>query len=77
MQRVSSKLRVSLGVALALFAVAKASANTTDTTDDSPQQPATVDYTTSEAGNPFVDGWYADPDTAICKHEIPSIPMVS
>ncbi|KAK5992338.1 Arabinoxylan arabinofuranohydrolase-like protein [Cladobotryum mycophilum] len=21
------------------------------------------DYTTSEAGNPFVDGWYADPDT--------------
>jgi hypothetical protein len=77
MQRVSSKLRVSLGVALALFAVAKASANTTDTTDGSPQQPATVDYTTSEAGNPFVDGWYADPDTAICKHEIPSIPMVS
>ncbi|KAI1470049.1 glycoside hydrolase family 43 protein [Daldinia caldariorum] len=23
------------------------------------------DYTTSEAGNPFVDGWYADPDTEI------------
>ncbi|KAI1147516.1 glycosyl hydrolase [Nemania diffusa] len=22
-----------------------------------------LDYTTSEAGNPFVDGWYADPDT--------------
>ncbi|MEV5433234.1 family 43 glycosylhydrolase [Streptomyces sp. NPDC052701] len=22
-------------------------------------------YTTSEAGNPFVDGWYADPDTEI------------
>lgn len=26
--------------------------------------PSTVpDYTTSEAGNPFIDGWYADPDT--------------
>ncbi|KAH6609555.1 glycoside hydrolase [Trichoderma cornu-damae] len=24
---------------------------------------ATPDFTTSEAGNPFVDGWYADPDT--------------
>jgi hypothetical protein len=23
------------------------------------------DYSTSEAGNPFVDGWYADPDVAI------------
>lgn len=26
---------------------------------------ATPDYSTSEAGNPFVDGWYADPDTEI------------
>ncbi|KAI5866541.1 carbohydrate-binding module family 66 protein [Durotheca rogersii] len=26
---------------------------------------AVPDYTTSEAGNPFVEGWYADPDTAI------------
>ena len=24
---------------------------------------AVPDYTTSEAGNPFVEGWYADPDT--------------
>ncbi|KAF1968027.1 endo-1,4-beta-xylanase D [Bimuria novae-zelandiae CBS 107.79] len=24
-----------------------------------------LNYTTSEAGNPIVDGWYADPDTAI------------
>ncbi|PRY44923.1 family 43 glycosylhydrolase [Umezawaea tangerina] len=23
------------------------------------------DYSTSEAGNPFVDGWYADPDVAV------------
>jgi len=23
------------------------------------------DFTTSEAGNPFIDGWYADPDTEI------------
>ncbi|KUI53470.1 Xylosidase/arabinosidase [Cytospora mali] len=28
-------------------------------------QAAILDYTTSEAGNPFVDGWYADPDTEI------------
>ncbi|KAI0408265.1 putative glycosyl hydrolase [Xylaria palmicola] len=26
---------------------------------------ATLDYTTSEAGNPFVGGWYADPSSAI------------
>ncbi|KAI1430037.1 glycosyl hydrolase [Xylaria sp. FL1777] len=26
-------------------------------------RPASLDYSTSEAGNPFVDGWYADPDT--------------
>lgn len=24
---------------------------------------STLDYATSEAGNPFIDGWYADPDT--------------
>ncbi|RYO83941.1 hypothetical protein DL762_005897 [Monosporascus cannonballus] len=24
---------------------------------------AVLDYTTAEAGNPFVEGWYADPDT--------------
>ncbi|KAI0465523.1 putative glycosyl hydrolase [Xylaria cf. heliscus] len=26
---------------------------------------ATLNYTTSEAGNPFVEGWYADPGSAI------------
>jgi hypothetical protein len=26
---------------------------------------AIPDYTTAEAGNPFVDGWYADPDVAV------------
>src|ERR1044071_3622648 len=26
---------------------------------------AVPDHTTAEAGNPFVDGWYADPDVAI------------
>ena len=25
---------------------------------------ATLDYTTSEAGNPFVEGWYTDPGSA-------------
>ncbi|KAH8601400.1 putative glycosyl hydrolase [Bisporella sp. PMI_857] len=30
-----------------------------------PRQVAKPDLTTSEAGNPFVDGWYADPDTEI------------
>ncbi|KAL7629532.1 hypothetical protein AAE478_001053 [Parahypoxylon ruwenzoriense] len=36
------------------------------TTSASPiaSRPA-LDYTTSEAGNPFVEGWYADPDTEI------------
>ena len=28
-------------------------------------QATILDYTTSEAGNPFADGWYADPDTEI------------
>lgn len=28
-------------------------------------QATLLNYTTSEAGNPFVDGWYADPDTEI------------
>lgn len=27
------------------------------------------DYSTAEAGNPFVDGWYADPDIAIYDNE--------
>ncbi|TDV57753.1 glycoside hydrolase family 43 protein [Actinophytocola oryzae] len=27
--------------------------------------PRLPEYSTAEAGNPFVDGWYADPDTAI------------
>lgn len=26
---------------------------------------AQLDYTTSESGNPFIDGWYADPDTEL------------
>ncbi|MFB9467088.1 glycoside hydrolase family 43 protein [Streptomyces cinereospinus] len=26
---------------------------------------AAPEYTTAEAGNPFVDGWYADPDTVV------------
>lgn len=26
---------------------------------------ATLDYTTSEAGNPFVEGWYVDPGSAV------------
>jgi beta-xylosidase len=33
----------------------------------SPAAPAMAlpDYSTAEAGNPFVDGWYADPDIAV------------
>ncbi|KAI1145140.1 putative glycosyl hydrolase [Nemania diffusa] len=35
-------------------------------TNSPPAEPrAALDYTTSEAGNPFVDGWYADPGSAI------------
>jgi glycosyl hydrolase family 43/3-keto-disaccharide hydrolase len=31
--------------------------------------PRIPDYSTAEAGNPFVDGWYADPDVAIYDNE--------
>ncbi|KAI8947778.1 putative glycosyl hydrolase [Xylaria longipes] len=35
-------------------------------TGTAPGEPqATLNYTTSEAGNPFVEGWYADPGSAI------------
>jgi hypothetical protein len=30
-----------------------------------PAHAAVPDHTTAEAGNPFVDGWYADPDVAV------------
>jgi len=30
-----------------------------------PMAAAPPDYATAEAGNPFVDGWYADPDAAV------------
>ncbi len=30
-----------------------------------PPSEAAPDYSTAEAGNPFVDGWYADPDVAV------------
>ncbi|MDG6107374.1 family 43 glycosylhydrolase [Dactylosporangium aurantiacum] len=30
-----------------------------------PAAAAIPDYSTAEAGNPFVDGWYADPDVAV------------
>ncbi|KAI2606668.1 carbohydrate-binding module family 66 protein [Hypoxylon sp. NC1633] len=47
-------VKASLIMSLALFSVAGAS----------PLASRTIpDYTTSEAGNPFVEGWYADPDT--------------
>lgn len=32
-------------------------------------EPRVPDYSTAEAGNPFVDGWYADPDVAIYDNE--------
>ncbi|KAI8964823.1 glycoside hydrolase family 43 protein [Daldinia sp. FL1419] len=35
------------------------------------------DYTTSEAGNPFVEGWYADPDTEIYDGRYWVFPTVS
>lgn len=70
MRHHTAKRKVTLGTALSLFSVAVVCTNTTDTTDNSPQQPVKVNQTTSSAGNPFVDGWYADPDTAICKCEV-------
>ncbi|KAL7939869.1 carbohydrate-binding module family 66 protein [Trichoderma chlorosporum] len=37
----------------------------------------TPDFATSEAGNPFVDGWYADPDTQFYKGEYWVYPTAS
>jgi hypothetical protein len=34
-----------------------------------PREGAIPDFTTSEAGNPFIEGWYADPDTAFYNNE--------
>ena len=38
---------------------------------------ATPDYPTAVAGNPFVDGWYADPDTEIYNNEYWVFPTYS
>ncbi|KAH7034796.1 glycosyl hydrolase [Microdochium trichocladiopsis] len=35
------------------------------------------DYTTSEAGNPFISGWYADPDTGFYENEYWVFPTAS
>lgn len=44
----------------------------------SPRQQAPIpDFTTSEAGNPFLDGWYADPDTEFYNGEYWVFPTYS
>ncbi|KAJ4300035.1 hypothetical protein N0V90_005284 [Kalmusia sp. IMI 367209] len=65
MRHLLQTLGTSLGFALVLSSVAVSSSPTPETIDEDPKRPEAVDYTTAEAGNPFVDGWYADPDTAI------------
>src|ERR1700761_156511 len=55
----SDKYKVQIVLGCALSAITNALPSM------SQSKPAVPDYTTSEAGNPFVDGWYADPDTAI------------
>lgn len=39
--------------------------------------PAIPDFETSEAGNPFIDGWYADPDTEFYNDEYWVFPTYS
>lgn len=63
-----------LVTSLALLSTAVVSS---DTTDDQPLPTQILNYTTSEAGNPFVDGWYADPDTAIYKGQYWVYPTAS
>ena len=64
----------SLAITLALLSIAVVSS---DTTDDQPLPTQVLDYTTSEAGNPFVSGWYADPDTAIYQGQYWVFPTAS
>lgn len=40
-------------------------------------QPHDLDYPTAVAGNPFVEGWYADPDTEIYKGQYWVFPTTS
>ncbi|MFG1606838.1 glycoside hydrolase family 43 protein [Actinoplanes sp. NPDC049265] len=42
-----------------------------------PASAAPPDYTTAEAGNPFVSGWYADPDVAIYNNRFYVFPTAS
>jgi glycosyl hydrolase family 43 len=42
-----------------------------------PASGALPDYTTAEAGNPFVAGWYADPDVAIYNNRFYVFPTAS
>lgn len=55
-----------------LMSVKKAALNVlliaSTVTSSSPQK-SVPDYTTSEAGNPFIEGWYADPDTGYYNNE--------
>lgn len=68
------KFTIFFEALLVLFSVA---VDSSDTVDDYPVPTAVLNYTTSEAGNPFADGWYADPDTAIYKGEYWVFPTAS
>jgi hypothetical protein len=50
---------------LAIAAAALGTALAAPPTGAAPGGHRVPDHTTAEAGNPFVDGWYADPDVAI------------
>jgi hypothetical protein len=52
--------------ALAVVAVLAGGAYAAKRSEAAPAR--TPDYSTAEAGNPFVDGWYADPGTAVYDH---------
>ncbi|HEX2132219.1 MAG TPA: glycoside hydrolase family 43 protein [Actinophytocola sp.] len=54
--------RLSATIAAALLVCGTVLPSTASAAAAAPEVP---DYTTSEAGNPILDGWYADPDVAI------------
>lgn len=67
----------SAGCLVATLLLYSAGVVASDTTDDKPLPSQILNYTTSEAGNPFVDGWYADPDTAIYEGQYWVFPTAS
>jgi hypothetical protein len=59
------KMSTTLQIAMVLSTASTGGFPTSRGTGSSYKRLEQLNYTTAEAGNPFIDGWYADPDTAI------------